>query len=286
MKNPRVFIELQIGNQPVGEVVIELFADLVPKTAENFRGLCTGEYGRGAQTNKQLSFVGCKVFRILPGQYIQCGDFEHNDGTGGESVYGGKFKDENFTLWHAHAGVVSMANDGPHRNGSQFFITLKKAAQLNRRHVVFGQVRAGMDLLRALERLPIDMQDRPRVPVFVIGAGIAQKRPRLEGASTSAASRGKRLLRILTAQGQLPNENQEDQKLVEASPDGATHDADQPDPVDVERQLSSTEAEATVAATLNSDVRDEDAITGRWQELKSRVEKGQGLNEMAVRSPL
>lgn len=205
-RNPRVFLDLQIGNKSVGRVVIELFADLAPKTAENFRGLCTGEYGVGQETQKPLSFVGCKVFKIIPGQYIQSGDFVSNDGTGGESVYGGKFEDENFTLWHSNAGVVSMASDAPNSNGSQFFITLKKAAQLNRRHIVFGQVRAGMDILRAIERLPTDNNDCPRIPVFITGTGIARAMQRsrrgnqLPEEPTSAAAQGKKLLSLLMAE--------------------------------------------------------------------------------------
>lgn len=196
-KNPRVFLDFQIGNQFVGQVTIELFANLVPKTAENFRGLCTGEYGSGLETNQPLCYAGCKILKIIPGQYIRCGDFSKNDGSGGESIYGGKFKDENFNLWHANAGVVSMYSEGKNGNGSQFLITLKKVAQLNRRHVVFGQVRCGMHILRAIERLPIDMQDRPRVPIFIVGCGQTRKSRGSTGGSSSAAERGKKLLRTL-----------------------------------------------------------------------------------------
>lgn len=214
-RNPRVYLEIQIGNRHVGRIIIELFADLVPKTAENFRGLCTGEYGKGQESQKVLSYMGCKIFRIVPGQLIQTGDFVHNDGTGGESVYGGGFADENFSLWHAHAGVVSMASASPDDNRSQIHITLKKTAHLNRRYVVFGQVRAGMEILRAIERLPTDPKDRPRVPVIIVGSGMLKgplrpPKPRAalvplpdgtlgyeETPAESAATQGRKLLSFL-----------------------------------------------------------------------------------------
>jgi len=148
--NPQVFFEVSIGGAPAGRIVIELFADSVPRTAENFRCLCTGEKGMGVQ-GKPLHFKGCVFHRIIPDFMIQGGDFTRGNGTGGESIYGEKFRDENFTRKHITAGYLSMANSGPHTNGSQFFITTTKTDWLDGKHVVFGKVTEGMEVVRQVE---------------------------------------------------------------------------------------------------------------------------------------
>ena len=152
-KHPRVFMEFTIGSKNVGRVVFELFNDITPKTAENFRGLCTGEYGTKpvVQVNKSLSqketgrknklhYLGSKIHRIVEGFVIQGGDITRGDGTGGDTIFEGQttFKDENFERRHAHAGILSMANCGPDTNSSQFFITLQECSHLDGKHVVFG----------------------------------------------------------------------------------------------------------------------------------------------------
>lgn len=143
--NPKVAIDVTIDNQPAGTVTLELFADVVPKTADNFRALCTGEKG------KSLNYAGSPFHRIIPGFMIQGGDFTNGNGTGGESIYGKSFPDENFQLHHDAAGVLSMANAGPNTNGSQFFITVAPTPFLDGKHVVFGKVIAGMDVIQAME---------------------------------------------------------------------------------------------------------------------------------------
>lgn len=148
--NPKVALDVTIGGQPAGTLTLELFADVVPKTAENFRALCTGEKGMG-KGGKPLSYAGSPFHRIIPGFMIQGGDFTRGNGTGGESIYGEKFPDENFNLKHTGAGVLSMANAGPNTNGSQFFITVAETSWLDGKHVVFGKVVDGMDILKKME---------------------------------------------------------------------------------------------------------------------------------------
>lgn len=148
--NPSVYLDISIGGSPAGRLTFELFGDSVPKTAENFRALCTGEKGVG-NSGKALSFKGSTFHRIIPGFMCQGGDFTAGNGTGGESIYGVKFADENFKLTHDQAGLLSMANAGPNTNGSQFFITTAATPWLNGKHVVFGALRDGFEVLKAME---------------------------------------------------------------------------------------------------------------------------------------
>jgi len=148
--NPKVALDVSIGGEPAGTLTLELFADVVPKTAENFRALCTGEKGMG-KSGKPLSYKGSPFHRIIPGFMIQGGDFTRGNGTGGESIYGEKFADENFELKHTGPGILSMANAGPNTNGSQFFITVAETPWLDGKHVVFGKVVDGMDVLKKME---------------------------------------------------------------------------------------------------------------------------------------
>lgn len=170
-KHPRVFLDVSIGTRTGGRIVFELFNDVTPRTAENFRGLCTGEYGTGKNTKKALNYTGCSFFRSVKGFHLQSGDLQFNNGDGGESIYGGSFNDEDTSRRHTQAGVLSMANKGRNSNTSQFFITLKKAPQLDGRHVAFGQVVAGMDVVRAMAAVPTDKDDKPRVPIHIVGCG-------------------------------------------------------------------------------------------------------------------
>ncbi|CAF4792145.1 unnamed protein product, partial [Rotaria sp. Silwood1] len=168
----RCFFDIKIDDEDAGRIVFELYNDICPRTCENFRCLCTGEKGRGLTLYKKLYYKGCYFHRVVKNFMIQSGDFTEGNGTGGESIYGGTFNDENFQIKHDRPYLLSMANRGPNTNGSQFFITTSEASHLDGKHVVFGHVVSGQSVVDAIENISVDSSNsRPSKDVVISHCG-------------------------------------------------------------------------------------------------------------------
>lgn len=161
----KCFFDIKINKDEPKRMVFKLYDDVVPKTARNFAELCTRPAGEG--------FVNSKFHRIIPGFMAQGGDFTKGNGTGGKSIYGTRFDDENFNIKHTKKGLLSMANAGPNTNGSQFFITFAKTEWLDGAHVVFGEVVEGMNLLDELEKVG-DHRGKVKGDVVISNCGVLE----------------------------------------------------------------------------------------------------------------
>ena len=173
----RVFFDITIDNVPAGRIVMGLHGDVVPKTVENFVTLCRGDKldtTTTGGTRIRLAYEGSSFHRVIPRFMIQGGDFTHHNGMGGMSIYGTNFRDENFHLKHTGPGIVSMANSGPHTNGSQFFICTKKTPHLDGRHVVFGVVEDGWDVVKEIESYG-SRSGKASKPIVISKAGVLEQ---------------------------------------------------------------------------------------------------------------
>ena len=168
--NPKVFFEMEQGGESLGRIEMMVYEDIVPKTAANFIQLCTGEAGK-TKDGKDMTLKNSTFHRVIKDFMIQGGDFTNGDGTGGVSIYGDKFEDENFDLKHEGPGLLSMANAGPGTNGSQFFITSAATPHLDGKHVVFGRVTEGMELVRKIEDVEKGPADKPVVDIIIKECG-------------------------------------------------------------------------------------------------------------------
>nr|KIR84472.1 peptidyl-prolyl cis-trans isomerase [Cryptococcus tetragattii IND107] len=160
--NSQVYFDIAINNAPAGRITFKLFDDVVPKTARNFRELCTGQNGFG--------YAGSGFHRVIPQFMLQGGDFTNHNGTGGKSIYGNKFADENFKLRHDRPFLLSMANAGPNTNGSQFFITTVVTSWLDGKHCVFGEVTSGQELVKKIESYGSD-SGKPKAKITITASG-------------------------------------------------------------------------------------------------------------------
>lgn len=186
-----MFLDISIGGVLAGQIVCELYTDAAPRTAENFRSLCNGERGEGRR-GVPLHYKGSRFHRIVPNFMVQGGDITHGDGSGGESIFGQTFADENLTLQHTVPGILSMANSGKDTNGSQFFITCKACPHLDGKHVVFGRVVDGMDVVSRMEACGREC-GKPTRDVVIVGCGEVRAGKRAaEGAPALPALKRKR----------------------------------------------------------------------------------------------
>jgi peptidyl-prolyl isomerase H (cyclophilin H) len=167
-ENPVVFMDITAGGSDIGRIKMELFADIVPKTAENFRQLCCGEFRKDGVP---IGYKNSQFHRIIKDFMIQGGDFVNGDGTGMMSIYGEKFPDENFHERHTGAGLLSMANAGKDTNGCQFFVTCAKCDFLDLKHVVFGRVLDGLLVVRKIENVPCGPNNKPKIPIVIAECG-------------------------------------------------------------------------------------------------------------------
>ncbi|KAH7884565.1 cyclophilin-like domain-containing protein [Phlebopus sp. FC_14] len=211
MTRPRVFFDFSTGSDTAGRVVFELYDETAPKTVENFRALCTGERGLSVVSETPLYYKNSIIHRSIRDFMIQGGDFTKHNGTGGESIYGSVFPDEDLSRPLDAEGLLCMANRGPNTNGSQFFITLRDCPHLNGKHVVFGKVIRGYEVVQKLAGVPVDEKDRPQVPIIIVNCGELELR-RTQRPDAAAQSRKTRKRRNDRSRSRSPDRAKESRR--------------------------------------------------------------------------
>ena len=283
--NPRVFFDIEVGKRPAGRLVFELFADVTPRTCENFRCLCTGERGKSMRSGTALHFKGSCFHRIIKGFMAQGGDFTRGNGTGGESIYGEKFADENFVRRHTKAGLLSSANAGPNTNGSQFFVTFRDTPHLDGRHVVFGELVEGMAVLKLLESVATDRTDKPRMEVCVadcgevggLGGGSESEHAQDGGQAYSAAPAGE-------------SDSLAASSSSSSSSSSVSAPAKQPEPLkqaeeqEKEEEEEEAEEEEAAAAADSAEYKQMTPAQRRLFDIRMRMNKGRKANQQAAKA--
>ena len=294
--NQKVYLDIIAGTTALGRIEIELFYDITPKTAENFRGLCTGEYGTGKIHKKKLTYKGSRIHKIVENQYIQGGDIIYGNGKGGESIYGEFFKDENFKRRHACAGLLSMGNIGRNTNSSQFIITLRPCPQLDDKHVVFGQVINGMEVVREIGKIPTDANERPRVKILIFDCGdydtrrihlredvfketiqsILEDRARKEKVKLLGPEEGEKYKKLkqksaFDIEQEYPEEDTIKKKESEDDDSEEEEEEDEIDEAEIKKSISNIKNE-----------KDKEDFMKQYYLLKSKITEAKNLNNKAV----
>ena len=294
--NQKVYLDIIAGTTALGRIEIELFYDITPKTAENFRGLCTGEYGTGKIHKKKLTYKGSRIHKIVENQYIQGGDIIYGNGKGGESIYGEFFKDENFKRRHACAGLLSMGNIGRNTNSSQFIITLRPCPQLDDKHVVFGQVINGMEVVREIGKIPTDANERPRVKILIFDCGdydtrrihlredvfketiqsILEDRARKEKVKLLGPEEAEKYKKLkqksaFDIEQEYPEEDTIKQKESEDDDSEEEEEEDEIDEAEIKKSISNIKNE-----------KDKEDFMKQYYLLKSKITEAKNLNNKAV----
>jgi len=263
MVNPRCFFDLVQNDEKLGRIVVELFADTCPKTSENFRALCTGEMGVGSLTQKQLWFKGSIVHRVIQGFMCQMGDFSKGNGTGGESIYGGIFDDENFDLPHDSRGILSMANRGAHTNGSQFFILFGPQTHLDNKHVVFGKIVSGNDVIDRIEKALTDIKDRPIDRITVAKCGELQMKRRHVEVKTDNAEEGAE-----SGESKKKKRKKKEKKKKKKKKDSSSDDDDDSNAEKVKKEIEEAKKEPEKPKSPSPEK--------IWKGIDGRIRKGRG----------
>ena len=276
-KNTRVFLDIIIGNKAAGRITIELFDDLTIFTSENFRGLCTGDYGT-SQSGQKLSYQDSLIFKVVPNKYLIGGDIVSNTGKDGFSIYGKTFIDENFTRRHSGIGLVSMHSRGPNTNNSTFLITLGECSELDDKNVVFGQVVEGIHVLKTIEKTNTDAFHKPKTSIRIFNCGqIDDGREHIKFEEFRDQINIYRAYEERKAQKKeehLKNyyemiKNQEKQKNTEKSEDFEKNDAEESES-DEKNEGSDNPPEEI------------GTIKQRLAQIKAKIKKARKLNDLAV----